>query len=235
MIRILFALLSALPRGSRRTLVRWLMEALWERYAQLEVSGLEHIPEGPCLFVCNHLSNADGFTLHRVLRPRRVFFLAGVKLQGTVVTRLGAEVVDTISIRPNSPDVEALRRAVAVLRAGHSVLIFPEGGRSRTGALLQAKQGAALVARRAGVPVVPVAVTGTERLLPIDERDMGRERVRRARLTVRVGRSFRVGELEAELAQAEESRQALADAIMRRVAELLPPEYRGFYGGPVPT
>ncbi|MGZ3459597.1 MAG: lysophospholipid acyltransferase family protein, partial [Archangium sp.] len=234
MIHHVFKLLSLLPVRPRRATVRKLMDAVWVLRTTEEVSGRENLPDEPCLFICNHLSNADGFTLDRALRPRKVFFLAGIKLQGTVMTRLGTEAVDTIFIRPNSADIEPLKRAVETLKAGHSVLIFPEGGRSRTGALIQAKKGASLIARRAGVPVVPVALSGTEKFMPIDDRDMGREQVRRAHLTVRFGKPFRMDELEAETAGAQDPRQALTDAMMRRVAGLLPPEYRGVYADPAP-
>jgi 1-acyl-sn-glycerol-3-phosphate acyltransferase len=227
-----FSLLSVLPRAPRRAAVRWLMDTVWDYYAPQQVTGREDLPDEPCLFICNHLSNADGFTLERALRPRPVYFMAGVKLQSTVMTRLGTEAVDTIFIRPNSSDIEPLKRAVETLKAGHSVLIFPEGGRSRTGGLMQAKKGASLIARRAGVPIVPVALTGTERFMPINDRDMGREALRHAALTVRFGQPFRMEELEAEVGEAEDVRQALTDAMMRRVAELLPPEYRGVYADP---
>ena len=229
MIHNVITILSLLPRGPRRVAVRKLMNTVWDLRTTLQVLGRESLPDDPCLFICNHLSNADGFTLDRALRPRRVFFLAGIKLQGTVMTRLGTEAVDTIFIRPNSADIESLKRAVETLKGGQSVLIFPEGGRSRTGALIQAKKGVALIAKRAGVPIVPVALTGTERFMPIDDQDMGREKVRRSHLTVRFGRPFRIEDLEPEVAGAEDPRQALTDAMMRRVAELLPPEYRGVY------
>lgn len=229
MLAALFSLLSVLPTGVRRAMVRRLIDAVWKYYADLHVEGLEGLPPDPVLYVSNHLSNADGLTLELALRPRRAWFLAGVKLRETAMTRLAAEVVDTIPIRPDSPDIEALRRAVATLREGRSLLIFPEGGRSRTGALLRAKKGVSLIAQRAGVPIVPVALTGTERLMPIDERNMGGERLHRARLTVRFGAPVSVEELRQEAPEAEDPRQALADAMMRRVAALLPPEYRGEY------
>ncbi len=230
MVQMIFGLLSVLPQGARKAVVRTAMDTIYKYYTRQVVTGRENIPDGPCLFIANHLSNADGFALYRAFRPKRVFFLAGVKLQSTTMTRIGTDAVDTIPIRPNSADVEALKRAVETLKQGHSVLIFPEGGRSRTGTLIRAKKGAALIAKRAGVPVVPVALTGTEKFLPINDTDMGGEKPHKgATITVTFGKPFSVDALAAPEGD-EDPRQAVADAMMRKVAELLPPEYRGVYG-----
>ncbi|MCP3102873.1 1-acyl-sn-glycerol-3-phosphate acyltransferase [Myxococcus sp. K15C18031901] len=235
MLRILFALMDRLPDSARRQVVRMLMDGVWDALADEVVEGKGLLPDGPCLFICNHLSNADGFTLDRAFRPRSPVFLAGVKLQSTVMTRLASETMETIAIKPNSPDIEAMRRAVETLKGGRSVLIFPEGGRSRTAALQQAKKGVALIAKRAGVPVVPVALTGTEKLMPINDRDMGGERLFEAHVRVRMGPAFRIEDLESEVAGAEDPRQALVDAMMRRVARLLPVSYQGVYAEPPPS
>ncbi|MDC0712526.1 lysophospholipid acyltransferase family protein [Stigmatella sp. ncwal1] len=229
MLTALFSLLTLLPARPRRAVMRQVIDRVWKRYADMHVQGREHLPLGPALYVCNHLSNADGLTLQRALAPLRIWFLAGVKLRQTAMTRLATETVETLFIRPGSPDIEALRRAVEALKKGRSVLVFPEGGRSRTGALLRAKKGVSLIAHRSGVPIVPVALTGTERMLPIDERNMGGERLHRARITVRIGPPFRWEDLSEEVHGADDSRQAMADAMMRRVAALLPPEYQGEY------
>lgn len=232
MIQLLFRLIGLLPPGARRAAVRGFMETVYRYYITQETVGRENIPDGPCLFVANHLSNADGFALYRALRPKEVWFLAGVKLQTTPMTRIGAESVNTIPIRPNTADVEALKRAVETLKEGKSVLIFPEGGRSRNGALLRGKKGAALIAKRAGVPVVPVGITGTEKFLPIRDDDMGGEQAQKADVRITIGKPFTVDQLALEPAEGEDPRQALADAIMLRIAELLPPAYRGAYSGP---
>lgn len=206
--------------------MRVLLDVTWRIFADVHVEGRENLPSDPVLYVSNHLSNADGITLERALRPRQVWFLAGVKLQGSTMTRLATEAVNTIQIRPGSPDLEALRRSVEALKAGRSVHIFPEGGRSRTGKLGRPKKGVALIAHRAKVPIVPVGLWGTEQLMPINDRNMGGEKLRHARVYVRYGRPVMPGELDAEIAGAEDERQAFADALMRRVAELLPPQYR---------
>jgi 1-acyl-sn-glycerol-3-phosphate acyltransferase len=225
----LFSPLSLLPDGARHAVVRRLLDRVWGYYADIHVEGLEQVPPDPVLYVCNHLSNADGLTLQRALRPRRAWFLAGVKLQQTAMTRLATETVDTIFIRPGSPDIEALRRAVDTLKEGRSVLVFPEGGRSRSGALMQAQKGVSLIAQRANVPIVPVAMSGTEKLMPIDDANMGGERLHKARIDVRFGKALSVEALKAAAHGAEDPRQALTDAVMREVARLLPPAYRGVY------
>jgi len=230
LIHAIYRLIGMLPEGLRRVTVRWLQDLIWSTYTTELATGKENIPDGPCLFISNHLSNADAYTLYRALRPLHVYFLAGVKLQGTTLTRVSSFSVDTISIRPNSADIEAVKRAVETLKAGHRVLIFPEGGRSRTGALMRGKKGVALIARRAGVPIVPIAVSGTEKFLPINESNMGGESAKRgAVMVVRFGKPFRVDDLELQISEGVDERQAIVDAMLRKVAELLPDEYKGVY------
>jgi len=98
--------------------------------------------------------------------------------------------------------------------------IAPEGTRSKTGSLQRGKPGAAYLALRANVPILPVVVTGTERVF----RDL--LRLRRPRVRVVIGEPFRLTLPEDE----KRPLQALADRMMYRLAELLPPEYRGVYG-----
>ena len=232
MLRSVFGLLGLLPKAWRRALVRWFLDIVWNRFTDTSVSGVEHIPDGPCLFIANHLSNADAVSIYRALRPRRVHFLAGVKLKGTTLTRVVMEALDTIPIKPDSPDVEALKRAVDTLRHGKSVLIFPEGTRSRTGRMQRGKRGAALIAKRSGVPIVPIALTGTEQFLPIDDSNMGGEQMRHANVTITVGKPFQLDQLSYTVAEGQDERQAMVDAMMLRLAELLPPAYRGVYDEP---
>jgi 1-acyl-sn-glycerol-3-phosphate acyltransferase len=164
--------------------------------------------------VSNHISWIDPPWLELVVaRPLRYLAkreLFTVPLLGWTLLQAGV-----FPLERGTADHGALRKALAFLAAGEIVGIFPEGHRSRKGVLLRARPGVAFIARRSGAPIVPVAFTGTEvaRLGRFWRRDV----------TVRFGAPFRARDLGAE------DEQALADAIMRRIAAMLPPERRGPY------
>ncbi len=131
------------------------------------VRGLENIPGGTCVFVCNHQSHFDVLVLFahlpghaRVVAKAELFkipiFGAALKATGNIrVDRSGGE-----------KDRETLLEAVSAVRERVSVVFFPEGTRSDTGELKPFKKGAAMLAILAGVPVVPIAVAGTGEILP---------------------------------------------------------------------
>lgn len=233
MLRFAFNLLAKLPPHVRKPLTRRLIYILTDLCTTTKVTGLENIPDGPVVFVGNHLSNSDGLFLSRALAVKQPIFLAGVKLQDTPMTRVAAELIDTIPIVPNSPDRDAIKRAIDTLKEGRSIFIFPEGGRSRSGGLIHGKAGAILIAKRAGVPIVPVGLQGSDDFLPINDADMGGERPRRgARIEVRIGRPFHLPELLPQWGEA--SREEQIDALMLKIADLLDPRYRGVYADGMP-
>ncbi len=118
-------------------------------------------------------------------------------------------------------DRKALRRAMQVLADGLTLVIFPEGMRSRGGRLRAALPGAVLIALRSGVPIIPVGITGTEKLKGLAWL------WRRPEVTVNIGLPFSLLSASDKLTKVELSR--LTDVIMGRIAELLPVEYRGHY------
>ncbi|MGE5653685.1 MAG: lysophospholipid acyltransferase family protein [Bacillota bacterium] len=233
MLRFVFNVLTKLPSGIRKPLTKGLIYTLTDIYTTTRVTGLESIPNGPVVFVGNHLSNSDGLFLSRALRVKQPVFLAGVKLQDTAMTRVAAELIDTIPIVPNSPDRDAIKRAIDTLKSGRSIFIFPEGGRSRSGGLIHGKAGAILIAKKAGVPIVPVGLQGSDDFLPINDTDMGGEKPQRgAKIEVRIGKPFRLPELLPNWDEA--SREEQIDALMLRIADLLDPRYRGVYANGMP-
>ncbi len=132
-------------------------------------TGLEHVPEGGFVLAANHLSSLDPFVLGMPLYPRRtVRYMAKAEL----FTRWLAPVmraIGTFPVRRNEPDSDAIRTALEILAAGEIVGMFPEGTRARKGLRKkfapQAHTGTARIALKAGVPLIPAAIGGTDRLL----------------------------------------------------------------------
>ena len=220
MFKLVLYVLGILPSRIRVNIVRYVTKKLIQYYGELKIKGLENIPDIPVIFVCNHLSNADGIIFRDTLAHRPVVFLAGVKLQGEYLTNLVLETVDHISIHPNQPDRKALKEAVQASREGKDIFIFPEGTRSRNGKMLEGRSGVLLIARQSGAPLVPVAIWGSEKLLPINNGKMGQEWFQKAEVNVVFGQPFTLQDLNEE---------DPLESLMKRIACLLPEEYRGVY------
>ena len=146
------------------TLSRPLVRALFRP----QVHGLEHLPEtGGFVLSSNQLSNLDGFALAYPLYPRQVWWMAKAELFNPLLRRV-LHALRLFPVRRGEGDLAAVQTAVALARGGHVVGIFPEGTRRLKG--LRKKHearphtGAARVALAAGVPLVPAAIIGTERL-----------------------------------------------------------------------
>lgn len=224
--------LGMLPKPILRSAARMLINGYISKYANINVVGSEKLDnlKDPVIFISNHLSNSDGLVLNKILKERNVTFLAGIKLSKNPLTNLGLEIVRIIPINPSSPDRAALSKAVKLLKSGKSVCIFPEGTRSRNSSLIKGKKGLLLIWRMAGeVPIVPIGIEGTEKLMPIKEGDMGNEKFFHADVKVTIGDSFLIPRRENEENKAEYEECAMEYA-MNKIAALLSPKYRGVYG-----
>lgn len=202
------------------------------KYASIKINGIDNIENvrKPRIFVCNHLSNSDGLVLSKILKEKSdPYFIAGVKLSDDPITQLGTKIVKNIPIKPSSADKEAITKVVKALKEGNDVLIFPEGTRSRTGALIEGKKGILLFARMAKAEIIPIGMAGTDKLLPISENgDMGSEKWQHADVTVNIGEKIIFPAKEKDEDKHEYDDKCM-DILMRSIAILLPEEYRGIY------
>ncbi len=188
-----------------------------------EVVGREHVPpEGPLILASNHLNNADPPAPARAV-PRRPTYLAQREMLRWPIIGPAFRAFGAFPVRRGAADLSALHAATEVVNSGAMLVMFPEGTRSRTGGLTRGHPGTALIALRTGAPILPVAVTGTEGvrwpwifLMP--------RSVRHVR--VAIGEPFHLPPVERITSEA--AAQA-TDLIMRRIAALLPPHYRGVY------
>jgi 1-acyl-sn-glycerol-3-phosphate acyltransferase len=154
-------------------------------YFRVTVEGLENVPaRGPFVLAPVHRSNVD-FAIAAVVTKRRLGYMAKDSLWKVPVLRNLIDALGGYPVHRGSADREAMRRTMAVIEAGTPVVIFPEGTR-RSGPMVQELfEGAAYIASRAGVPIVPVGIGGSERAMP-----KGSKMLRPVKVHVVVGEPF---------------------------------------------
>lgn len=224
-------LINCLPDRLVTYISRKVVDKYINKYAKIDIAGRENLEliETPSIFVCNHLSNSDGLVLEKALKVIDPTFVAGVKLSNNDVTSIGSNIIKTTNIKPNTADREGLKKIIKLVKKGESLLIFPEGTRSRVGSLIEAKKGILLIAKSTGAPIIPIGLYGTEKLLPINkDGDMSSEAFDYADVYIRIGKQFELPERAKDQKRKEYESYAIK-FIMSRIAELLPEEYRGFY------
>lgn len=190
---------------------------------RLVVTGRENIPaEGPYILAVNHLSTADIGIIFVGFPAQEWRYFAGEKwadhpLWGPLMSWLGV-----IFINRGEVDRRALREALVALEEGAIFALAPEGTRSKTGALQPGKDGAAFLASQAGVPILPVGISNSD-VLFADFR-----RLRRATITMRIGRPFSLPDLGRRPRGHDLS--DFTCLIMTHIAALIEPRHRGAYG-----
>lgn len=194
---------------------------------RFEVIGRENVPkEGPVIIASNHLNNADPPMIALAL-PRYPTYMAKREMIRWPILGPAFRLFGAFPVRRGEADLSALRMAADLVRQGKALVMFPEGTRSRTGGLTRGHPGTAIIALRTGAPIVPVAITGSENLgwpwiflKPFSVKH----------IKVVIGKPFHLAPVERITSEA--AREA-TDLIMRRIAELLPPAYRGVYADAV--
>ena len=182
--------------------------------------GVELVPRtGPLLICPNHASTVDP-PLVPAFTPRAdVWSLAKSEYFRTRMAWL-FRWYQSFPVVRHSADRAAMKRSFDLLREGHALLIYPEGTRTPNGVLVTPEPGAGFIAQKSGCAVVPVALIGTRAVMP-----KGARIPRRARASMTFGKPFRVAAKRPDGTRV--SHQDASDAIMVRIAELLPPEMRG--------
>ena len=191
--------------------------------SNFRVEGAEYIPaSGPIILTTNHISRLDYPALLMCTNREDVIAIVATKYREKVFFRWIIETLRAIWIERETSDFSAFREAIEYLNRGWIVGISPEGTRSTTGALQPGKPGAALIVRKTGLPVLPVAVSGTA--------DLGKQlgHLKKTDILVRFGKPYHIA-LTTDEEEAKNWLNKATDEIMCRIAALLPPERRGVY------
>jgi len=206
----------------KRWILRWVMKNVVVRFMlKIDcVQGLENLPaHDPAILMINHIAFFDPIVvIHSV--PRNIVPVAKAEGMNSPIFGLALRLWEVIPIRRQAIDREALRRMGEVLAAGQMILMAPEGTRHPT--LQQAKEGIAYVAYRNEVPVIPVAIQGTEGFPTLSLK-----RWRQPGANIIIGRPFCYKPLPRR-PDASQLRK-MTDEAMYVLAKMLPPHRRGVY------
>jgi len=207
-----------------RNFIRWLIRLIFNLIARVEVRGYEYLPkEGSFVITTNHLGIVDVPIAFYALDRWDMFVMIGEKWQNVGLFRWVGKYFNFVFIDRFNPDIKTLRKVISLMEENNILVIAPEGTRSRTGALIEAKPGASYLATKLNRPIVPVGITGTE-----DQALLGNlKKLRRGYVTVTAGPAFTLPPFPRE--NRDEALKKYTDEIMCHIAALLPEKYRGVY------
>ena len=202
-----------------RSIVRFIMKII----ADIEIHGVDKLPQGNVILAANHLGRLDTAVLLCVIDREDIIMAIAEKYKDHPLFGAIGRAANAIWLNRFEADFGALRQILARMEQGGMLVIAPEGTRSKTEALQEAKPGVAFLAGKSGYPVLPVAVTGTEDRGVVENL----KRFRRSKIVVRGGELFTI-----EIPKGkgrEQAMRAATDEIMCQIGALLPEKYRGVY------
>jgi 1-acyl-sn-glycerol-3-phosphate acyltransferase len=204
-------------RAVMRTITRTYLAGLFH------VVGVENIPRtGPLIICANHSATLDPPMVPAFVPRNDTWSMAKSEYFKQPLSRFIFTAYHSFPVVRHTADRAAVRRAFDLLKAGHSVIIYPEGTRVESGVLAEPEPGAGFIAQKAACPVLPVGLTGTRECLP-----KGARWPRRTKVTITFGKPFVI--LTKRANGSRVSHEEASEAVMVAIAELLPPEQRGLF------
>jgi 1-acyl-sn-glycerol-3-phosphate acyltransferase len=203
---------------------RFIVRMITRLITHVEVTGVENIPPtGALIAVSNHLGRLDALMPYNFSDRTDITMLIAEKYYANPIFRYLGKQLDGVFIDRFNADVGALREVFNRLKRGGLLVMAPEGTRSPTEGLIEGRQGTGYLAAKAGVPIVPVGITGTE------DRLVGQQlrHLRRVQIKARVGKQFTLPPFDNK--NRETAVQHATDEIMCQIAALIPPHNRGIY------
>lgn len=211
--------IAAMKFTTLRSIVRFFMKLI----ADIEVHGIEKLPEGNVIIAANHLGRLDTAALLCLLDREDIIMPVAEKYKDHPIFGALGRAANAVWLNRFEADYSALRQILDRMKQGGVLVIAPEGTRSKTEALQPGKMGVAFLASKSGYPVLPVAVTGTEDRLVVENL----KRLRRSKIVVRAADLLYIDVPRG--GGREEAMRKATDEIMCQIAALLPEKYRGVY------
>jgi len=207
-----------------RRLFLWLIKLIISLTCTLDVSGQEKIPKvGGSILAANHLGRLDAFLVYIVIQRSDIILTVAEKYRKFAFFRIAAKALDATWIERFNADSTALRKVFRRLKNGGILAIAPEGTRSSTGSLTKGKHGTAYLASKLQIPVLPVAVVGTNDHIV----KSNIKKIKRTNVRVEIGDPISLSSLPRK--DRGKALEEYTSEIMCHIAALLPQEYHGVY------
>jgi 1-acyl-sn-glycerol-3-phosphate acyltransferase len=207
-----------------RNFVRFLIHTVLALITEIEVHDVDNVPAtGSFVLATNHLGVLDIVMPFYVFHRWDMFIMVAEKWENLAWVRWLGNNLNFLYIDRFNSDFPAMRNVITRMKTGQVLVIAPEGTRSRTGALIEAKTGVSYLAAKLGYPIVPASLAGTSDKTLFDNL----RHLRKTHVILRAGEPFMLPPLPTK--DRDEALQRYTDEIMCRIAMLLPEEYRGVY------
>jgi 1-acyl-sn-glycerol-3-phosphate acyltransferase len=203
-----------------RIIVRMVLNGI----GRVELIGWENIPaKRGYVIASNHIGRLDAALAYYIFDRRDIIMVVAEKYEKYAFFRWLVRITNGMFIDRYNADIGAIRATLRRLKQGELLAMTPEGTRSRSGNLIEAKPGGIYLAWKAGVPILPTAITGTEDSVVKDRL----KHFKRLQIKAVAGPPFTLPPIEGK--DRDAAMQQYTDEVMCRIAMLLPPERRGFY------
>jgi 1-acyl-sn-glycerol-3-phosphate acyltransferase len=205
-----------------RSIVRLILNSI----ARIEMTGFDHVPTGQGYVIAvNHIGRLDAALAYYIFDRSDIIMVVAEKYEKYGIFRWLVKVTNGMFIDRYHTDFGAIRETLRRLKQGQLLTITPEGTRSKSGNLIEAKPGGIYLAWKAGVPILPAAITGCEDAVVKDRL----KHFKRLHIKAVAGPAFTLPTIAGK--ERDAAMLQYTDEVMCRIAALLPPERRGFYAG----
>lgn len=210
-------------KKSTHKIFRFIVRVVLRIIACVEIIGSENLPSGGFVIAANHIGRLDAALAYFVLDRSDIIMVVAEKYEKYGIFRWLVKLTNGMFVDRYNADIHAIRETLRRLQQGQVFTITPEGTRSKSGNLIEAKPGGIYLAWKAGVPVLPVALTGTEDAVVADRL----KHFKRLKIKIVAGQSFTLPPVKGK--DRDAAMQQYTDEVMCKIAALLPEERRGVY------
>ena len=208
--------------------VRFFARRILPLFADIEIHGdISKLPKGGYMLAANHLGRLDSLVVYYVIDNDDLIHPLTDKYKKYWWARIVAWWLRVTWLTRGQADMKAMREFITRLKNGGIMVITPEGTRSKTAALLKGEPGAIYIASSAGVPIIPIALTGTEDAVVVSRL----KKFQRLKITINApDEMYFPPEIKsAKGAERDALMRSAVDEVMCRIASMLPESYRGYY------